>query len=93
MLSPTVLRRMMSQVAGGGAVEPRDRARESLRRLADGELAVATLVAQGRTNREIGRELFMSVATVKAYVSRVLTRLELANRVQVALLVRDAELD
>jgi DNA-binding NarL/FixJ family response regulator len=30
---------------------------------------------------------------VKAYVSRVLTRLELANRVQVALLVRDAELD
>jgi DNA-binding NarL/FixJ family response regulator len=93
MLSPTVLRRMMSQVAGGGAVEPRDRARESLRRLADGELAVATLVAQGKTNREIGRELFMSVATVKAYVSRVLTKLELANRVQVALLVRDAELD
>jgi DNA-binding NarL/FixJ family response regulator len=93
MLSPTVLRRMMSQVAGGGAGEPRDRARESLRRLADGELAVATLVAQGKTNREIGRELFMSVATVKAYVSRVLTKLELTNRVQVALLVRDAELD
>jgi DNA-binding NarL/FixJ family response regulator len=93
MLSPTVLRRGMSQVAGGGAGEPRDRAKESLRRLADGELAVATLVAQGKTNREIGRELFMSVATVKAYVSRVLTKLELTNRVQVALLVRDAELD
>jgi DNA-binding NarL/FixJ family response regulator len=54
---------------------------------------VATLVAQGRTNPEIGRELFMSLATVKAYVSRVLTKLELNNRVQVALLVRDAELD
>ena len=93
MLSPTVLRRIMSQVAGAGADRLRDRARESLRRLADRELAVATLVAQGKTNREIGRELFMSLATVKAYVSRVLTKLELNNRVQVALLVRDAELD
>jgi DNA-binding NarL/FixJ family response regulator len=93
MLSPTVLRRIMSQVAGAGADRLRDRARESLRRLADRELAVATLVAQGKTNREIARELFMSLATVKAYVSRVLTKLELNNRVQVALLVRDAELD
>jgi DNA-binding NarL/FixJ family response regulator len=58
-----------------------------------GELAVAKLIAQGKTNHEISRELFISVATVKAYVSRLLSKLELSNRVQVALLVHDAALD
>jgi DNA-binding NarL/FixJ family response regulator len=91
MLSPTVLRRMMSYVADADPL--REQARASLRRLADGELAVATLVAQGKTNREISRELFISIATVKAYMSRLLTKLELDNRVQVALLVHDADLD
>ena len=49
-------------------------------------------LGQGRTNAEIAAELFMSVATVKAHVSRLLTRLDLNNRVQVALLVHDAGL-
>ncbi len=49
-------------------------------------------LGRGRTNAEIAAELFMSVATVKAYVSRLLTRLGLNNRVQVALLVHDAGL-
>jgi DNA-binding NarL/FixJ family response regulator len=39
---------------------------------------------------EIGRELYMSVATVKAHVSRVLEKLQFNNRVQIALLARDA---
>lgn len=54
---------------------------------------MAALVGRGRTNSEIGRELSLSVATVKAYVSRLLTKLELNNRVQIALLVHDAALD
>jgi DNA-binding NarL/FixJ family response regulator len=91
MLSPAVLRRMMSYVAGADPL--RHQARESLKRLADGELAVAKLIAEGKTNHEISRELFISVATVKAYVSRLLSKLELNNRVQVALLVHDAVLD
>jgi DNA-binding NarL/FixJ family response regulator len=91
MLSPTVLRRMMAYLAGADPL--RHKARESLGRLVDGELAVARLIAQGKTNQEIGRELFLSVATVKAYVSRLLTKLELNNRVQVAMLVHDADLD
>jgi len=82
---------MMSYVAGADPL--RRHARESLQRLAGTELAVATLIAQGKTNQEIGRELFISVATVKAYVSRLLSKLELSNRVQVALLVHDADLD
>jgi DNA-binding NarL/FixJ family response regulator len=91
MLSPEVLRRMMTYVAGA---EPyRDRARRLLDRLSDGERAVAALVGRGRTNQEIGDELLMSTATVKAYVSRVLTKLDLNNRVQIALLVHDAAAD
>ncbi|MFC4049509.1 response regulator [Actinomadura syzygii] len=93
MMSPAVLRRMMSYVADAGADPRQARAREMLGRLSEGERAVAALVGQGRTNSEIGRELSLSVATVKAYVSRLLTKLELNNRVQVALLVHDAALD
>jgi DNA-binding NarL/FixJ family response regulator len=92
MLSPTVVRRMMSYVASSGVDPRRARARASLGRLSDGERAVAGLIGQGRTNGEISRELLLSVATVKAYVSRLLTKLELNNRVQVALLVHDADL-
>ncbi|TDE38573.1 response regulator transcription factor [Actinomadura sp. 6K520] len=93
MMSPAVLRKMMSYVAGSGADPRQARARELLDRLSDGERAVAALVGQGRTNGEIGKELSLSVATVKAYVSRLLTKLELNNRVQIALLVHDAALD
>jgi DNA-binding NarL/FixJ family response regulator len=80
----------MTYVAGSGVDPRRERARELLGRLSEGERAVARLVGQGRTNGEIGRELSLSVATVKAYVSRLLTKLELNNRVQIALLVHDA---
>ncbi|WP_026313915.1 response regulator transcription factor [Actinomadura flavalba] len=90
MLSPTVLRRMMGYVARTDTDPRRSRARALLDRLSEGERAVAALVGQGRTNSEIGAELSLSVATVKAYVSRLLTKLELNNRVQIALLVHDA---
>jgi DNA-binding NarL/FixJ family response regulator len=91
MLSPQVTRRMMSFVAAAGTDPRRTRARDLLDRLSDGERDVAGLVGQGRTNSEIAVQLSVSVATVKAYVSRVLTKLELNNRVQIALLVHDAD--
>ncbi|GAA4227254.1 response regulator transcription factor [Actinomadura meridiana] len=93
MMSPTVLRKMMTYVADAGTDPRQTRARDLLSRLSDGERSVAALIGQGRTNSEIGRELSLSVATVKAYVSRLLTKLELNNRVQIALLVHDAALD
>ncbi|MFD0820443.1 response regulator transcription factor, partial [Micromonospora zhanjiangensis] len=70
----------------------RDRAVRLLDGLSAREREVAVAVGQGASNAEISAELFMSVATVKAYVSRLLTKLGLNNRVQVALLVHDAEL-
>lgn len=91
MLSPTVLRRMMTYAAAAGVDPRRDRARAALGRLSEGETAVARLVGEGRSNNEIAGELSLSTATVKAYVSRVLAKLELNNRVQIALLVHDAE--
>ncbi|HEU5109989.1 MAG TPA: LuxR C-terminal-related transcriptional regulator, partial [Micromonosporaceae bacterium] len=85
-------RRVMTFVAETGADPRRERARALLARLSDGERAVALLVGRGRTNQEIGRDMRMSTATVKAYVSRILTKLDLNNRVQVAVLVHDAAL-
>ena len=65
-------------------------AREQLDRLTEREREVAVAIGLGKSNAEIGRELYMSVATVKAHVSRVLEKLELNNRVQIALLAHDA---
>jgi DNA-binding NarL/FixJ family response regulator len=90
IMSPEALRRMMSFVAAADVDVARDRARAALQRLSPGERDVAGLIAQGRTNQEIGAHLLMSTATVKAYVSRIFTKLSLTNRVQIALLVQEA---
>jgi DNA-binding NarL/FixJ family response regulator len=92
MLSPTVTRRLLEHVAAGGAEARRADSRALLERLTDREREVAVAVAQGKSNAEIASELYMSVATVKAHVSRLLTKLELDNRVQIALLAHDAGL-
>jgi len=49
-------------------------------------------VGQGKTNAEIAGELFMSVATVKAHITHILTKLDVGNRTQIALLAHDAGL-
>jgi DNA-binding NarL/FixJ family response regulator len=55
-------------------------------------LAVDRHDPPGLSNAQIGRRLFMSEATVKAHVSRVLAKLGMGNRVQAAMLVHDAGL-
>ncbi len=89
MLSPAVTRRLIAHLAGDGG-DRRVRARERLAGLSAREHEVALAVGRGAANAEIAAELHMSVATVKAHVSRLLVKLEAANRVQVALLVHDA---
>lgn len=91
MLSPTVARRLISLVAGDGEAAVRaDRARSKLSLLSAREHEVAIAVGEGRANAEIATELHMSVATVKAHVSKLLAKLDLDNRVQIALLVQSA---
>jgi DNA-binding NarL/FixJ family response regulator len=98
MLSPTVTRQLIAHVAevarpaSPGSDDRRGPALALLERLSDREREVALAVGQGLSNAQIGAELYMSVATVKAHVSRLLTKLEVANRVQIALLVHDGGL-
>jgi DNA-binding NarL/FixJ family response regulator len=92
-LSPAVTRRLIDHVAAGAPAEmssARARALARFSRLSDREREVATAIGRGESNAEISEHLFMSVATVKAHVSRLLTKLEMTNRVQVALFVHDA---
>jgi DNA-binding NarL/FixJ family response regulator len=90
MLSPAITRRLIGHVTDNDGGERKRRAREQLDRLTDREREVAVALGLGKTNAEISRELYMSVATVKAHVSRVLEKLEFNNRVQIALLAHDA---
>ncbi|MET8770338.1 response regulator transcription factor [Streptomyces sp. NPDC004658] len=92
VLSPAVTRQLMRHAAGTAADARRTRARERLAALNDREREVAVAVGRGLANARIAAELFLSVATVKAHVSRVLTKLDLDNRVQIALLAHDAGL-
>jgi len=91
-LSPTVTRRLIAHVAAPQENTAQDRARRLLATLSDRERDVALALGQGKSNAEISAALFMSVATVKAHVSRLLVKLGMNNRVQVALLVHDAGL-
>jgi DNA-binding NarL/FixJ family response regulator len=90
MLSPTITRRLIGRVIDSGIGDRKRHAREQLERLTEREREVAVAIALGKSNAEISRELYMSVATVKAHVSRVLEKFEFNNRVQIALLAHDA---
>ncbi|MQY14116.1 Response regulator protein VraR [Streptomyces sp. RB5] len=86
VLSPAVTRRLMAHAA----TAPRPAARDRLGALSDRERDVALAVGRGHSNAEIAASLHLSVPTVKTHVSRVMAKLSLNNRVQLALLVHDA---
>ena len=95
VLSPAVTRRLMARAAGAPADDRQDRrtrARQRFAELGEREQDVASAVGRGSSNAEIAAALHLSVATVKTHVSRILARLDLNNRVQIALLVHDAGL-
>ncbi|MFD2080207.1 DNA-binding response regulator, NarL/FixJ family, contains REC and HTH domains [Actinopolymorpha cephalotaxi] len=91
MLAPEVTKRLISSFADRGPSRA-EAARERLRVLTGREHEVVRTIARGLSNAEIGRELAMSEATVKAHVSRSLAKLSLDNRVQAAILVHEADL-
>ncbi len=77
MLAPALIRRLLERFA-------RPSARPPAVGLSERETEIARQVARGRSNAEIAADLFLSEATVKTYVSRILTKLDLRDRVQVA---------
>ncbi|MGP3687217.1 response regulator [Streptomyces sp. IBSNAI002] len=91
-LSPAATRHVVDQLASGTAVVRGEQARRRVAELSERERGVLALLGEGLSNADAGRRLHMSEATVKTYVSRILAKLGCENRVQAALLARDAGL-
>ncbi|MFE5678142.1 response regulator [Streptomyces erythrochromogenes] len=91
-LSPGATRHVVDQLASGRAAVRGEEARRQVAELSERERGVLALLGEGLSNADAGRRLHMSEATVKTYVSRILAKLGCENRVQAALLARDAGL-
>ncbi|BBH69819.1 DNA-binding response regulator [Actinoplanes sp. OR16] len=90
ILSPRITRRLMDRVAvQAGAFAQATRVLDAL---SPRERDVVLAIGRGYNNAEIATELGMTLATVKTHVSRILTKLDLDNRTQIALLAHDAGL-
>jgi DNA-binding NarL/FixJ family response regulator len=92
MLSPAVTRTLIEHFSDGTSAARRAAAEAALRSLSDREREVAVEVGRGHSNAEIASRLYMSEATVKSHISRMLTKLDASNRVQIAITVHDAGL-
>jgi DNA-binding NarL/FixJ family response regulator len=92
MLSPAVTRRLIAEFVDRRADPRRDQARGRLHALSERKREVLVLVGRGLSNADAARALYMSEATIKTYVSRMLTKLGLTNRTQAAILAHDAGL-
>jgi DNA-binding NarL/FixJ family response regulator len=90
ILSPAITRRLMDRAANDAAEYAR--AKSTLARLTARERQIVEALARGSTNAEIASELHLSTATIKAHISRLLDKLGMNNRTQVALLAQQAGL-
>ena len=94
-LSPRVAQRVIAELSagsGGGAMIRAAAAKEQVAALTPRELEVLGLVGAGLSNAEIAARLFLVEGTVKAYVSAILLRLGVKNRVQAAIVAYEAGL-
>ncbi|MCX5391830.1 response regulator transcription factor [Streptomyces sp. NBC_00094] len=91
-LSPAATRHVVERLATGREAARSEQARVRVAALSDKEREVLAVLGEGLSNADAGRRLHMSEATVKTYVSRILAKLDCENRVQAALLARDAGL-
>ena len=90
VLSPVAARRLVA--ASADSHSARDRARELVASLTEREAEVLACLGEGLSNAQIGSRLYLSEATIKGYVSRVLDKLGCANRTQAGLIAHDAGL-
>nr|WP_204261386.1 response regulator transcription factor [Blastococcus saxobsidens] len=91
-LSPKVTAALIDAYVDRRAAPRRAEALRRVASLSEREREVLTLLGSGGSNAELGKRLFVSEATVKTYVSRLLTKLDLANRTQAAILAHEAGL-
>ena len=90
VVSPSVTKRLLDRFLGQSGGKLRDAA--VLDVLTEREREVLVLIAQGLSNTEIARKLFLSEATVKTHVGRVLAKLGLRDRVQAVVLAYETGL-
>ncbi len=94
-LSPKVAQRVIAELSsgpGGGRMSRGAAAREQTDALTERERDVLALLGAGLSNAEIARRLYLVEGTVKAYVSAILNRLDVKNRVQAAIIAYEAGL-
>jgi DNA-binding NarL/FixJ family response regulator len=82
LLAPSITRRLIEDFCRGPA--PGSPVAGAAGGLSERELGVVRLVAQGLSNAEIAARLYLSEATVKSHIARILAKLGLRDRVQVA---------
>ncbi|WP_432932236.1 response regulator [Microbispora sp. CA-135349] len=87
LIAPRVTRRLIERFAGRIAPGPRPR---RVAGLTEREAEVLTLVGRGMSNAEIAAELFISTATVKTYVTRLLAKLDARDRVRLVIIAYEA---
>lgn len=84
LIAPGVTRRLIAEFAGRPASAPA-RSPRPVEGITEREREVLTLVGRGRSNTEIAEDLFITVATAKSHVSRLLTKLDARDRVQLVI--------
>jgi DNA-binding NarL/FixJ family response regulator len=90
MLSPTTTRKLVGHFVAARANPRRQRALAKLGALSEREREVVTAVAQGKSNADIARDLFLSEATVKTHITRTFAKLDVTNRVQLTIFAYEA---
>jgi DNA-binding NarL/FixJ family response regulator len=90
ILSQPVITQLIDAVAGRPEPERRAQAARRLELLTAREREVALLIAEGRSNAEIAERFFVSITTVKTHVGKILDKLAVDNRVQIAICVHSA---
>ena len=87
LIAPNVTRRLLTTFADQAPVVPV----QPVDPLTEREEEVLALVARGRTNAEIGTELFVGLSTVKSHVASLMTKLGARNRVEIAMWAYDTK--
>lgn len=91
LIAPSVTRRLIQDFTSARSSEPA-RPRRDLTAITDREREVLTLVGTGLSNTEIAERLFISVATAKTYLTRLLSKLDARDRVQLVIIAYEAGL-
>ena len=91
-LSPKVTAQLIESYVDKKTAPRKAQALRRLSGLSERELEVLRLLGSGESNAELAKQLYVSEATVKTYVSRLLAKLNLTNRTQAAILAHEAGL-